>query len=160
MGRLENKVCLITGSGGSMGRAAALGFAREGADAMSTDDCEHLLDFAWSAEERAEWMALFENSGQTALEFCRDNHRSPTTLAFWRSQRKDAAIRPDLDEAAFVEVPLAALNSGAAPACAAAVTIHWPSACNWKSSPTRIPPGSRNCSRRSNFNELFEARCV
>jgi len=29
MGRLENKVCLITGSGGSMGRAAALWFARK-----------------------------------------------------------------------------------------------------------------------------------
>jgi transposase-like protein len=77
----------------------------------------------WSAEERAEWVALFENSGQTALEFCRDNDLSPTTLAFWRSQRKDAATRPDLDEAAFVEVPLAALNSGAAPACAAVVTV-------------------------------------
>jgi NAD(P)-dependent dehydrogenase (short-subunit alcohol dehydrogenase family) len=30
MGRLEGKVCLITGTGGSMGTAAALAFAREG----------------------------------------------------------------------------------------------------------------------------------
>jgi len=77
----------------------------------------------WSAEERAEWVELFEKSGQTPLEFCRDNDLSPTTLAFWRSQRKDTVTRPDVDESAFVEVPLAALNSGAAPACAAAVTV-------------------------------------
>src|SRR5579864_7909063 len=30
-GRLQDKVCVITGTGGSMGRAAALLFAREGA---------------------------------------------------------------------------------------------------------------------------------
>ena len=30
-GRLARKVCIITGTGGSMGRAAALTFAREGA---------------------------------------------------------------------------------------------------------------------------------
>jgi NAD(P)-dependent dehydrogenase (short-subunit alcohol dehydrogenase family) len=30
-GRLDAKVCIITGTGGSMGRAAALTFAREGA---------------------------------------------------------------------------------------------------------------------------------
>ena len=30
-GRLAGKVCIITGTGGSMGRAAALTFAREGA---------------------------------------------------------------------------------------------------------------------------------
>ena len=29
-GRLSGKVCVITGTGGSMGRAAALAFAREG----------------------------------------------------------------------------------------------------------------------------------
>ena len=35
--RLENKVCIITGSGGSMGRAAALHFAREGALVVGCD---------------------------------------------------------------------------------------------------------------------------
>ena len=37
MGRLEKKVCLITGTGGSMGRAAALSFAREGAMIVGCD---------------------------------------------------------------------------------------------------------------------------
>jgi NAD(P)-dependent dehydrogenase (short-subunit alcohol dehydrogenase family) len=36
-GRLSGKVCVITGSGGSMGRAAALTFAREGASIVGCD---------------------------------------------------------------------------------------------------------------------------
>ena len=36
-GRLSNKVCVITGTGGSMGRAAALAFAREGASVVGCD---------------------------------------------------------------------------------------------------------------------------
>ena len=36
-GRLEGKVCVITGTGGSMGRAAALTFAREGASVVGCD---------------------------------------------------------------------------------------------------------------------------
>jgi len=36
-GRLAGKVCVITGTGGSMGRAAALAFAREGASVVGCD---------------------------------------------------------------------------------------------------------------------------
>ena len=36
-GRLDGKVCVITGTGGSMGRAAALAFAREGALIVGCD---------------------------------------------------------------------------------------------------------------------------
>src|SRR5271169_1925827 len=35
--RLAGKVCVITGTGGSMGRAAALAFAREGASVVGCD---------------------------------------------------------------------------------------------------------------------------
>ena len=35
--RLEGKVCIVTGTGGSMGRATALGFAREGASVVGCD---------------------------------------------------------------------------------------------------------------------------
>src|SRR5580704_12707604 len=35
--RLSDKVCIITGTGGSMGRAAALAFAREGASVVGCD---------------------------------------------------------------------------------------------------------------------------
>src|SRR5260221_9066514 len=36
-GRLSGKVCVITGTGGSMGRAAAMTFAREGASVVGCD---------------------------------------------------------------------------------------------------------------------------
>jgi NAD(P)-dependent dehydrogenase (short-subunit alcohol dehydrogenase family) len=36
-GRLEGKVCIVTGTGGSMGRASALAFAREGALVVGCD---------------------------------------------------------------------------------------------------------------------------
>src|SRR5579859_4229873 len=36
-GRLAGKVCVITGTGGSMGRAAALTFASEGASVVGCD---------------------------------------------------------------------------------------------------------------------------
>src|SRR6266566_928650 len=36
-GRLSGKVCVITGTGGSVGRAAALAFAREGASVVRCD---------------------------------------------------------------------------------------------------------------------------
>ena len=36
-GRLEGKACVITGTGGSMGRASALAFAREGASVVGCD---------------------------------------------------------------------------------------------------------------------------
>ena len=36
-GRLRGKVCVITGTGGSMGRATALAFAREGASVVGCD---------------------------------------------------------------------------------------------------------------------------
>jgi NAD(P)-dependent dehydrogenase (short-subunit alcohol dehydrogenase family) len=36
-GRLAGKVCIITGTGGSMGRATALTFAREGASVVGCD---------------------------------------------------------------------------------------------------------------------------
>jgi NAD(P)-dependent dehydrogenase (short-subunit alcohol dehydrogenase family) len=36
-GRLEGKVCIVTGTGGSMGRATALTFAREGASVVGCD---------------------------------------------------------------------------------------------------------------------------
>ena len=36
-GRLEGKVCVVTGTGGSMGRATALAFASEGASVVGCD---------------------------------------------------------------------------------------------------------------------------
>jgi NAD(P)-dependent dehydrogenase (short-subunit alcohol dehydrogenase family) len=50
--RLAGKVCIITGSGGSVGRAAALAFAREGASVVgcdiSVDSAEATVDLVRS----------------------------------------------------------------------------------------------------------------
>lgn len=58
----------------------------------------------WTAAERAEWLALYERSGQSAAEFCRQNDLSPATLYFWLRQQQGA---PSGEEGALVEVPLA-----------------------------------------------------
>jgi NAD(P)-dependent dehydrogenase (short-subunit alcohol dehydrogenase family) len=52
-GRLEGKVCIITGSGGSIGRASALHFAREGAVIVAAD-----VDEATSSETERQVRAL------------------------------------------------------------------------------------------------------
>jgi transposase-like protein len=62
----------------------------------------------WTPAERAEWLVLFEKSGRTAAEFCRDNDLSPATLSFWLRQQQ----APDTgEEAALVEVPMPALSA-------------------------------------------------
>jgi NAD(P)-dependent dehydrogenase (short-subunit alcohol dehydrogenase family) len=50
-GRLAGKVCIVTGTGGSMGRAAALTFAREGALVVG---CDVAVDPAQETAEPAE----------------------------------------------------------------------------------------------------------
>jgi len=58
----------------------------------------------WSVAERAEWLALYERSGQSVAEFCRHNDLSPATLYFWLRQQQGAASD---ENGALVEVPLA-----------------------------------------------------
>ena len=55
----------------------------------------------WSAEERAEWLKLFEASGQTAADFCRDNDLPQATLSYWVRQSQE----PPSSEATVVEIP-------------------------------------------------------
>jgi NAD(P)-dependent dehydrogenase (short-subunit alcohol dehydrogenase family) len=52
-GRLEGKVCVVTGSGGSIGRASALLFAREGASIIGAD-----VDEAGSSETERQVRSL------------------------------------------------------------------------------------------------------
>ena len=48
-----------------------------------------------SAEERERLVALFERSGQSPKQFCRDNAVALSTLSFWRRQgRQSAQVRP------------------------------------------------------------------
>jgi NAD(P)-dependent dehydrogenase (short-subunit alcohol dehydrogenase family) len=63
-GRLAGKVCVITGTGGSMGRATALTFAREGASVVGCDV------FAEPAEETVE-MVRAAGGEMVSLHPCR-----------------------------------------------------------------------------------------
>ena len=63
-GRLANKVCVITGTGGSMGHATALTFAREGALVVGCDV---------AIEPAEETVAMVQASGgqMVSLQPCR-----------------------------------------------------------------------------------------
>lgn len=74
-------------------------------------------------EERAEWVRLFEESGKTAAEFCKELGLAETTFAVWRKQGRGPAAAETLT---FTEVPqpmVEAALAANAPA-ASAVTIH------------------------------------
>lgn len=63
-GRLAGKVCVVTGTGGSMGRATVLTFAREGAKVVGCDV---------AVEAAEETVAMFQANGgaMVSLQPCR-----------------------------------------------------------------------------------------
>jgi NAD(P)-dependent dehydrogenase (short-subunit alcohol dehydrogenase family) len=62
-GRLEGKVCVITGTGGSMGRATALAFSREGASIVG---CDVIVDPAKATVE----MVQTEGGSMVSMQPC------------------------------------------------------------------------------------------
>ena len=50
-GRLGGRVCVVTGTGGSMGRATALTFAREGASVVGCDVIVEPAAASWAASD-------------------------------------------------------------------------------------------------------------
>ena len=76
----------------------------------------------WTPAERAEWLALFEKSGQSVSEFCRANDLPPATLSLWRQSQAGPSTGPEGGE--LVEIsPAALMNTAGA---RAAVTIRLP----------------------------------
>jgi NAD(P)-dependent dehydrogenase (short-subunit alcohol dehydrogenase family) len=63
-GRLADKVCLITGTGGRVGRAAALAFAREGAAVVG-------CDVNVAAAEATTAMVRADGAAMVSLQPCR-----------------------------------------------------------------------------------------
>jgi transposase-like protein len=79
-------------------------------------------------EERTEWVRLFEESGKTAAEFCKDLGLAETTFAVWRKQVR-GPVPADLENLTFTEVPQSMVEAALAANAAAAmppgaVTIH------------------------------------
>jgi NAD(P)-dependent dehydrogenase (short-subunit alcohol dehydrogenase family) len=58
-GRLAGKVCVITGTGGSIGRAAAMAFAREGASVVGCDSSVEPAEGRLGRPEEVANVALF-----------------------------------------------------------------------------------------------------
>lgn len=54
-----------------------------------------------TAEERGEWVQLFESSGKSAPEFCRELGLAESTFAVWRRQVRGESA----ESCTFTEVP-------------------------------------------------------
>jgi transposase-like protein len=123
----------------------------------------------WTPAERAEWLALFEKSGQSVSEFCRANDLPPATLSLWRQSQAEPSAGSEGGE--LVEISPAALINAARPR--ASVTIRLPGGIvletttdadpTWVGAlaPRRYQPGrllSSNPSRRSAELRAVRAR--
>jgi transposase-like protein len=64
----------------------------------------------WSPAERAEWLALFERSGKSPSEFCRENDLAEATLSLWRRQQRHGE-EGAAEDGGFVEIPVARLSA-------------------------------------------------
>ena len=87
--RLSGKVCIITGTGGSMGRAAALAFAREGASVVGCD-----LNVE-SAEATDGYRATYRGDDRTAqaLQSLIEAERVCCPDFDWRLEREGELVR-------------------------------------------------------------------
>jgi transposase-like protein len=74
----------------------------------------------WTAAERAEWLELYKQSGQSVSEFCRANDLPPATLSLWR--QRQAGAREPAPEGRLVEISGAELNTSP-PAATGAVSL-------------------------------------
>ena len=63
----------------------------------------------WTPAERAEWLAMYEKSGQSVSEFCRANDLPPATLSLWRQSQAGTSAGTEGGE--LVEISPAALAS-------------------------------------------------
>jgi transposase-like protein len=61
----------------------------------------------WTPAERAEWLAMYEKSGQSVSEFCRANDLPPATLSLWRSQQQSGG--GGTKNGTLVEIPVTSL---------------------------------------------------
>jgi transposase-like protein len=63
----------------------------------------------WTPVERAQWLSLFEKSGQSVSEFCRANDLPSATLSLWRQQQTAAGSAAE--GGALVEIATSSIMS-------------------------------------------------
>ncbi|KAL4930731.1 SDR family NAD(P)-dependent oxidoreductase [Aspergillus undulatus] len=98
--RLLNKACIITGTGGSMGRAAALRFASEGAiivrcDLNTANDTE-------TTEANAAYSSSTSRYGSTAGSTYSTRTRQWCTLSGWKDETWHKSIDAELNLVYFL----------------------------------------------------------
>ena len=69
-------------------------------------------------EERAEWVRLFETSGKSPAEFCRELGLAESTFAVWRRQ-----VRETNDPITFTDVPQPLVEAALAASTSAMVKV-------------------------------------
>lgn len=70
-------------------------------------------------EERAEWVRLFETSGKSPAEFCRELGLAESTFAVWRRQ-----VREMNEPVTFTDVPQPLVEAALAAPGPATVKVH------------------------------------
>ncbi|HEY3485809.1 MAG TPA: SDR family NAD(P)-dependent oxidoreductase, partial [Ilumatobacteraceae bacterium] len=104
MGRVENKVALITGGARGQGRAHALRLAEEGADIIVTDICEDVPTVSYALatpEDLAETARQVESRGR-AVVAVRADVRDPAAM--------DAAVQEGVERLGGLDIVVA--NAG------------------------------------------------
>lgn len=84
----------------------------------------------YSEEEKAQLLALFAKSGESAAEFCREREIYPATFSVWRKQHRAGGSGSSENTVAFAEVRVATIPVGV-------VTIALPSGLE-----LRLPAGA------------------
>ena len=79
----------------------------------------------WSLEEKAEYLALFAESGLSQAEYCEQMGLSPATFSMWRRQSRVESPAEAASDPTFAEVLVAAPGACVSPPLAAPpVVIH------------------------------------
>jgi transposase-like protein len=98
--------------------------------ATTTTEAKSRTRTCWSEQDKTEYLALFEQSGLSAADFCRQLGISAATFSLWRRTARGEAPPAGVGAPGFAQVCLSGLEQGVRPtqpgSAAASVVIHLP----------------------------------